>query len=312
MEVLNEAWFLLEFTTTTAEEASTVADAEDKWLAFSITVISGCAALVGALSICCIKKSQFKYVIPIVLLFSAGVLIHLSFMDLVGHSQENFQYSMGADVMGHDHDHGHDSHDDHDDHDHDHRRRLLDSDSHLDDEEIIALSHVYTLLCVVVGILSMLLLEKLSHHFGHDHQNEMAENPHYGSLGSTEMVENMKQQSAYPALDDATNTKQQKHSSLEGKADHPTVDMKRLSCNIAIAIILHHFPEGIATYVALVYEFEFGVLVAFALAIHDIPCGMALASTVCFRLSMFLNILSFRIYILALTHLLVDLFRFVI
>merc|ERR1712013_528926 len=54
-------------------------------------------------------------------------------------------------------------------------------------------------------------------------------------------------------------------------------DASRISYVVAFALILHHFPEGIATFISLYYDFEFGVLVAFALAIHDIPSGVCIA-----------------------------------
>ncbi len=54
-------------------------------------------------------------------------------------------------------------------------------------------------------------------------------------------------------------------------------NLSRLSYTVAFALILHHLPEGIATFVSLYYDFEFGVLVAFALCIHDIPSGICIA-----------------------------------
>ena len=45
-------------------------------------------------------------------------------------------------------------------------------------------------------------------------------------------------------------------------------------------MVLHHLPEGIATYVALIYEFQFGILVALALSLHDIPCGISMSTTI--------------------------------
>eukprot|EP00483_Globobulimina_turgida_P002689 UN02694 len=50
-----------------------------------------------------------------------------------------------------------------------------------------------------------------------------------------------------------------------------------ISYSVAFALILHHFPEGIATFVSLYHDLEFGILVAFALALHDIPAGICIA-----------------------------------
>jgi zinc transporter, ZIP family len=45
----------------------------------------------------------------------------------------------------------------------------------------------------------------------------------------------------------------------------------------ALAITLHNFPEGLATFVALTSSLGAGVPLAFAIAIHNIPEGMAVA-----------------------------------
>ena len=76
-------------------------------------------------------------------------------------------------------------------------------------------------------------------------------------------------------------------------------NLSHLSYTIAFALILHHLPEGIATFISLYYDFEFGLLVAFALyvqhmyptlnlctpislvlfgrCVHDIPSGVCIA-----------------------------------
>lgn len=43
----------------------------------------------------------------------------------------------------------------------------------------------------------------------------------------------------------------------------------------AIAIAIHNFPEGIATFMSAVYDPTLGLSIAFAIAIHNIPEGIA-------------------------------------
>ena len=50
----------------------------------------------------------------------------------------------------------------------------------------------------------------------------------------------------------------------------------------ALAIGLHNFPEGLATFVATVADPALGVTIAFAIAIHNIPEGVAVAMPVYF------------------------------
>ena len=45
----------------------------------------------------------------------------------------------------------------------------------------------------------------------------------------------------------------------------------------AVAIAIHNFPEGLATFASAVKQPELGVAIAFAIAIHNIPEGIAVA-----------------------------------
>jgi zinc transporter ZupT len=49
--------------------------------------------------------------------------------------------------------------------------------------------------------------------------------------------------------------------------------LTRMSLNTAIAIALHNFPEGLATFVAALGDPKIGAVLAVAIAIHNIPEG---------------------------------------
>lgn len=53
--------------------------------------------------------------------------------------------------------------------------------------------------------------------------------------------------------------------------------LKRIGLLSAIAIGVHNFPEGFATFSATLENPTFGFMIAFAIAIHNIPEGMAVA-----------------------------------
>ena len=53
--------------------------------------------------------------------------------------------------------------------------------------------------------------------------------------------------------------------------------LMRLGIFSAIAIALHNFPEGLATFIAALKEPELGVSIAIAIAIHNIPEGISIA-----------------------------------
>jgi zinc transporter ZupT len=52
--------------------------------------------------------------------------------------------------------------------------------------------------------------------------------------------------------------------------------LNRMSLNTAIAIAMHNFPEGLATFVAALDDPRVGAVLAIAIAIHNIPEGKTL------------------------------------
>ncbi|MDD2385758.1 MAG: zinc transporter ZupT [Bacteroidales bacterium] len=58
--------------------------------------------------------------------------------------------------------------------------------------------------------------------------------------------------------------------------------LHRMGILTAIAITIHNFPEGIATFVAAYSDLELGIPIALAVAIHNIPEGIAVAVPIYF------------------------------
>ena len=54
-------------------------------------------------------------------------------------------------------------------------------------------------------------------------------------------------------------------------------DLHRLGVMSALAIAVHNFPEGIATFIGAMNDPEMGAGITFAIAIHNIPEGIAVA-----------------------------------
>ncbi len=72
------------------------------------------------------------------------------------------------------------------------------------------------------------------------------------------------------------------HNPHEMHGQEETVESKkksmmRLGVFTALAIAIHNFPEGLATFIATVAEPELGISIALAIAIHNIPEGIAVA-----------------------------------
>ena len=59
--------------------------------------------------------------------------------------------------------------------------------------------------------------------------------------------------------------------------EHKFYKLKRAGFLTAIAICIHNFPEGMATFLTTTQDITLGLSVAFAIAIHNIPEGIAVA-----------------------------------
>jgi ZIP family zinc transporter len=67
-------------------------------------------------------------------------------------------------------------------------------------------------------------------------------------------------------------------TTVDGEKEHePDSKLVRMGLNTAIAIGLHNFPEGLATFVAALNDPRVGAILAFAIAIHNIPEGLCVA-----------------------------------
>lgn len=64
-------------------------------------------------------------------------------------------------------------------------------------------------------------------------------------------------------------------SASEKSADHQA--LKKLGIMSALAIAIHNFPEGMATFISALSGSQMGAGITFAVAIHNIPEGIAVA-----------------------------------
>ena len=58
--------------------------------------------------------------------------------------------------------------------------------------------------------------------------------------------------------------------------------LMRLGMFTALAIVIHNFPEGIATFGSALVDIKLGVIIAFAIAVHNIPEGIAVSVPIFF------------------------------
>ena len=91
--------------------------------------------------------------------------------------------------------------------------------------------------------------------------------------------------------------------SVEDVNAGPTNDeyakLKKMGMFTALAIAIHNFPEGIATFTSALQDPTLGIAIAIAVAIHNIPEGIAVAVPIYFatgnRKQAFQVVFSFRI-----------------
>jgi len=165
-------------------------------LPFLLTLFAGLATGIGSL-IALLAKRTNKRVLSFSLGLSAGVMIYVSFVEILAQAQNTLIAEIGQKQgMG------------------------------------------ITVLCFFMGMLFIGIIDKLVPSF---------ENPH--EARSIESI----------------NT--------------PPKDAKlmRMGTMTALAIAIHNFPEGIATFIAAVENPTLGVAIAAAIAIHNIPEGIAVS-----------------------------------
>lgn len=177
------------------------------FIAFMLATLAGFSTAIGAVIAFFSKQDNFK-VLSIGLGFSAGVMIYISFMEILPKSFEDFNKvypSFWGELLG--------------------------------------------IGCFFIGIIISALVDKL-------------------------IPENLDSQSK-------DDYEELKFCNLEDKAYHQNkqsnTTIKRAGILTAIAIAIHNFPEGFATFVSSLDNLSFGIAIAIAVAIHNIPEGMAVS-----------------------------------
>ncbi len=171
-------------------------------LSICLATLAGLSTGIGGLISVLFKRTNTK-VISIMLGFSAGIMIYISFIELYQESQTNLCGIHGP-VSG----------------------------------------KILTALSFFFGITLMALINEFIPEPNHPHRARRIESVHKASISGS-----------------SRNT---------GK-------LLRTGVFTAIAVTLHNFPEGIASYVSTMKNSALGVSIALAIAIHNIPEGIAIS-----------------------------------
>jgi len=168
-------------------------------LALVLSVIAGLSTGLGGLFVLLFRKTNVKF-LSIVLGFSAGVMIYISFVEIYPQSRELLINSSGE-IMG----------------------------------------NWLAFLSLFLGIFLIALIDKLV---------PKPENPH-----------------EVRKIEDADNC----------NVYDKSIKLMKTGLLTAMAITIHNFPEGMATFVSGASHPKLGIAIAIAIAIHNIPEGIAVS-----------------------------------
>ena len=174
-------------------------------IAFLLTLFAGLSTSIGAILAFFSKEKNYT-ILSIGMGFSAGVMIYVSFMEILKKSQESFTTLFQNDIL----------------------------------------AETITLLCFFAGIGLSAFIDRMI---------PQDVNPH--------------EPKSYSELQELKLDNQ--NSVIKNNSLH------RTGIFTALAIGIHNFPEGFATFVSALDNLTLGITVALAIAVHNIPEGMAVS-----------------------------------
>jgi ZIP family zinc transporter len=186
---------------------------EPIFTAFLLSLIGGLSTTIGSVIAFVMKKPNNK-VISFIMGFSAGVMILISFIELLQESINTNGLLVG-------------------------------------------------MLFFLGGMGLMLLIDYgVSHYYefeddlSRDHSTHLTNNPN-------------------PKIDHLQRQKRRHYLEIRRQNE-----LKKTSLLVTLGVFIHNLPEGMATFIGTLKEFELGVLITIAIALHNIPEGIAVAATV--------------------------------
>ncbi|ENV8235721.1 zinc transporter ZupT [Campylobacter jejuni] len=190
---------------------------EQIFIAMLLTLFAGFSTAIGSIIAFFSRKDDLR-VLSLALGFSAGVMIYISFMEILPTALKDFKNHY---------------------------------DSHW--AELLGLA------CFFGGILISLLIDKLI---------PEDVNPH-------EPKEDLSELKICPLPQKGQNPP--KFHPGEKLHQINTKALKRTGIFTALAIAIHNFPEGFATFISSLDNLTLGIAIAIAVAIHNIPEGLAVS-----------------------------------
>ena len=166
--------------------------------AFTLTAIAGVSTGFGSLMVLFTKRTNKRF-LSFTLGFSAGVMLYVSFVEILGKAVSSLSVIHGE-----------------------------------------KLGNIYAVLGFFGGILIIALIDKLMPKMGNPHEIHTVEE-------------------------------------MSGESEEHKTNLMRMGIFTTVAIAIHNFPEGLATFLSAIDDPSTGVAVTVAIALHNIPEGIAVA-----------------------------------
>jgi len=173
--------------------------------AFTLTLIAGLSTSIGAL-LAFFSKSKNYTILSVGMGFSAGVMIYVSFVEILAKSKDSFAQFYSNQLIG----------------------------------------ESLSVVAFFAGIALSAFIDKMI---------PQDVNPHE-TKSNSQLLE-LKEQNKSSLIKDSA--------------------LRRTGIFTALAIGIHNFPEGFATFISALEDPTVGITIAFAIAIHNIPEGMAVS-----------------------------------
>lgn len=201
-------------------------------IAFGLTLFAGLSTGIGSLIAWTCKRTNTRF-LSVALGFSAGVMIYVSFMEILAEA----------------------------------RKLLTDSFGHSSGSWVSVAGFFG-------GILVIALIDRLVPAADNPHEMRYVEsmNEEDEACPKRKRFRLRPRKAFVPA-----STNEPGKCELQPHQHHHHTKLMRLGLFTAVAIAIHNFPEGIATFVASLKDPSLGVTIAIAVAIHNIPEGIAVS-----------------------------------
>jgi len=225
-------------------------------LAFALNIAAGLSTCLGGIVIFMKKFVHLanRTSLSVALGMSAGVMIFISLVEIFHESMKNFRQGLA--------------------------KSSKDEDC---DDRCQGHSLLFSSLCFLLGVVIVYLVDKFIHWISPDVEQEpemILEELEALRDATTNLNLNFNGENRSTSANEIPIENSSKRKQSNQLDDRTKEKLKRTGILTAVAIAIHNFPEGIATYLGTLKNPRLGFALAIGIALHNIPEGVAVATPV--------------------------------